>query len=62
MANIHIKSDERKEREAYVLESFGHVRSGAISPAEREAAEVIAERTREAYNEMKQADSRKTRR
>lgn len=45
MANVIIKSEERKEHEAYVRRSFG-VRAG--DAAGREAAEVIAARTREA--------------
>lgn len=45
MANVIIKSDERREHEAYVRRSFG-VREG--DAAGREAAEVIAARSREA--------------
>ncbi len=58
MANIHIKSDERKASEAYVLDSFG--RKGEINPADRDAAEIIAARSREAYNEMKRMEVKVT--
>lgn len=54
MANIHIKSEERKAQENYVLQSFG--RSGEITRSERDAAEVIAVRSREAYNELKRTE------
>lgn len=45
MANIIIKSDERRADEAKVRRSYGV--SGS-DPAEREACEVIAARSREA--------------
>ncbi len=45
MANVIIKSEERRNHEAYVRRSFG-VREG--DTAGREAAEVIAARSREA--------------
>lgn len=45
MANVIIKSDERREEEAYVSRVFGVDNS---KPEEREAAEVIAARTAEA--------------
>ncbi|GHU42148.1 hypothetical protein FACS1894111_05580 [Clostridia bacterium] len=57
MANVHIKSEERREHEAYVMESFGKG-SGATSE-DREAAEVIAARSREAYNTMKKMEGKK---
>ncbi len=57
MANIHIKSEERKAHENYVLQSFG--RTGAVTRAERDAAEVIAARSREAYNEMKRTEGKR---
>lgn len=53
MANIHIKSDERKMHEAYVLESFGRSKGGAVTHAERDAAEIIAARSRETYNKLR---------
>ena len=49
MANIIIKSDERREHEAGVLRSFGV--SGRGTPEQREAAEVIAQRSREVERE-----------
>lgn len=45
MANVIIKSDERKEQEAYVAQVFGVDKSKS---EEREAAEIIAARTAEA--------------
>lgn len=53
MANISIKSEERKADEARVMRSFG------VNPADRgarEAAELVAARSREAYNEMKRME------
>ena len=57
MANVHIKSDDRKAHEAYVLESFGH-NGGEVSAADREAAEVIAARSRETYSELKRMEDK----
>lgn len=51
--NVHIKSDERKSHESYVLESFGKSRGGAVTYADRDAAEVIAARSREAYQKLR---------
>jgi len=48
-ANVIIKSEGRKQHEAYVLQSFG-VR-GKGTPEQREAAEIIAARTREVVKE-----------
>lgn len=45
MANVIIKDEERKAHEAYVRKSFGV--QGAGTPEQREAAEIIAARTRE---------------
>lgn len=58
MANVHIKSEERKAHEAYVLESFGRTNGGAVTAADREAAEIIAARTREAYSESKRMEEK----
>lgn len=57
MANIHIKSEERKAGEAYVLETFG--RRGSVTNADREAAEVIAARSREVYGELRKAEDKR---
>lgn len=46
MANVIIKSDERKQQTAEVLQSF-HVEAGRATAAQREAAEVIAARSNE---------------
>lgn len=48
-ANVIIKTDERREHEAGVLRSFG-VR-GRGTPEQREAAEVIAQRSKEIAQE-----------
>ena len=45
MANVIIKREERKQHDAYVMKSFGV--QGRGTPEQREAAEVIAARTRE---------------
>lgn len=58
MANIHIKSDERKASENYVLETFKRRSGGAITHADRDAAEIIAARSREAYNELKRTEGK----
>jgi len=49
MANVLIKTDERKEHESYVLHSFGV--QGRGTPEQRDAAEVIAARSREVVQE-----------
>lgn len=48
MANINVKSEDRKRQEAYVMKSFGVVGSGTAQ--QREAAECIAARSREAMS------------
>lgn len=58
MANVHIKSDDRRRHEAYVLDSFRNG-DGAVTAADREAAEVIAARSNEAYKELKQMEGKK---
>lgn len=57
MANIIIKSDERKAQEETVRHSFG-VRNGDSAGAE--AAEVIAARTREALQQGREQGGRKS--
>ena len=55
MANIIIKSDERRAYEDRVMRSFG------VNPAnreQREAAEIVAARSREAYNNLKQMEEK----
>lgn len=48
MANINVKSEDRKRQEAYVMKSFGVVGGGTAQ--QREAAECIAARSREAMS------------
>ena len=55
MANVIIKSEERKAHEAFVSQSFGKG-GGATTSADREAAETIAARSREAYSELKRME------
>lgn len=55
MANVIIKTDERRKSEAYVLEKFGHS-SGTTDRATREHAECIAAKTREAYEKLKKME------
>lgn len=50
MTNVIIKSDERRAHEAAVMRSFG------VNPADRgarEAAELVAARSREAYGDLR---------
>lgn len=46
MANVQIKSEERRQQEAAVLRSYGV--SGRGTPEQREAAAVIVARSQEA--------------
>lgn len=55
MANVVIKDDERRAHEAYVMQQFGHDCRTADS-GQREQAELIAARTREAYDLMKKME------
>lgn len=57
MASIHIKRDDRRAHESYVLDSFS--RGGGATAADRDAAEVIAARSREAYNHLKKVEGKK---
>lgn len=57
MAAVHIKSDDRRAHEAYVLDSFRN--GGGATTADRDAAEVIAARSREAYSELKKMEGKK---
>ena len=53
MANIIIKSDERRAYEDRVMRSFG------VNPAnreQREAAEIVAARSNEAYKKLKKME------
>lgn len=55
MANVIIKSEERRAYENKVMRSFG------VNPANkgaREAAEVVAARSREAYKELKRMEDK----
>ena len=49
MANVIIKSGERRQQTAEVLWSF-HVEADRATPEQREAAEVIAARSNEVRN------------
>ncbi len=57
-AAVHIKSDERRAHEAYVLDSFRQG-GGAATAADRDAAEVIAARSTEAYNQLKKMEGKR---
>lgn len=57
MSNIHIKSDDRRRHEAYVLDSFR--KGGAVTTADREAAAVIAARSNEAYKNLKHMEGKR---
>jgi len=56
MANVIIKSDERRACEERVMQSFGVNRADG---AAREAAAVIAARSQEAYKEMRRMEDRR---
>ena len=51
MANIHIKSDEQRRREDYMLRATGN-RPSVATAEQREYAECAARRTTEALKEM----------
>lgn len=53
MANIIIKSEDRKQREAFVARSFG---ANTQSKEQREHVECIAARTKEAHDELKRME------
>lgn len=56
MANVIIKSEERRAYENRVMRSFG------VNPANkgaREAAEVVAARSHEAYKELKRMEDKR---
>lgn len=55
MANVIIKSDERREAEAYVASKFG----ARNSAEDRDAVEVIARRTEEAIAEARRMEGRR---
>ncbi|SHK14162.1 hypothetical protein [Tepidibacter formicigenes] len=55
MANIIIKSEERRKHEAYVLDSFKK-KGCNVSRSDREAAECIAARSREVYKKLKKME------
>ncbi len=50
MANVQIKSEERRQQEAAVLRSYG---VSGRTPEQREAAAVIVARSQEAMKEGK---------
>jgi hypothetical protein len=51
VANVQIKSEERRQQEAAVLRSYGV--PGRGTPEQREAAAVIVARSQEAMKEGK---------
>ena len=55
MANIIIKSDERRAYENRVMRSFG---ANPASREQREAAEIVAARSSEAYNNLKRMEEK----
>ena len=58
MANVHIKRDDRRQHEAYVLDSF-RKSGGAVTTADKDAAETIAARSREAYQNLKKMEGKR---
>lgn len=55
MANVIIKSDDRMTHEERVMRSFG---ANPSDREAREAAEIVAARSREAYSELKRMEER----
>ena len=58
MANVIIKSEERRQHEAYVLDSFKK-KGCSVSRSDREAAECIAARSHEAYKNLKKMEGKR---
>lgn len=58
MANVIIKSDERKAQTDAVLNAYG-VGGGRATAAQREAAEHITVRSQEAYRELQKMGGRR---
>lgn len=58
MANVIIKSDERKTQTEAVLNAYG-VGGGRATAAQREAAEHITVRSQEAYRELQKMGGRR---
>lgn len=56
MANIIIKSEDRKQREAFVARSFG---ANMQSKEQREHVECITARTKEAHDELRRMEERR---
>lgn len=56
MANVIIKDEARRAHEARVLGAFKG--GGPVSSGDREAAECIAARSREAYAELKRMEEK----
>ena len=57
MANVIIKDEARRAHEAHVLGAFKG--GGPVSSGDREAAECIAARSREAYAELKRMEEKR---
>ena len=57
MANVIIKSEERRDAESFVARSFG-IGSGATCE-QREAVEIIARRSEEAVSLARKMEGRK---
>lgn len=55
MANIIIKSDERRAYENRVMRSFG---ANPASREQREAAEIVAARSSEAYKTLRKMEEK----
>jgi len=60
MANVIIKTDERKAQEAHVLYAFGKGQGGAnVTRCDRDAAECIAARQQEAFKELRKMEGKR---
>lgn len=58
MANVIIKSEERRQFEQKVMRDFG-VNPASADSARREAAEEVAARSQEAYAELKRMEDKR---
>jgi hypothetical protein len=56
MANVIIKSEERKNAEAFVARSFN---ANMTSKEDREHVECIAARTQQAHDELKRLEDKR---
>jgi hypothetical protein len=60
MANVIIKTDERRAQEAYVLHAFRKGQGGTnVTRCDRDAAECIAARQQDAFKELRKMEGKR---